>query len=76
METVLQFWAWLSANILEIGALVSALIAVAEAIVRLTPTKVDDGAVERIGKAIRSLFDMLKIPNNVKKPPVEEEKKP
>jgi hypothetical protein len=74
METMLQFWAWLSANLLEIGALVSALIAVAEAVVRLTPTKVDDGAVERIGKAIRSLLDMLRVPNNVKQPPTEEKK--
>ena len=39
----------------------------AECIVRITPTKKDDGAVERVGKIIKRVFDTVKIPNNIKK---------
>ena len=49
-------------------AFVLALLAVAELFVRLTPTKKDDGAVERIGKKIRAGVDMLdKVFPNLKK---------
>ena len=39
------------------------LISVAEVVVRLTPTKKDDGAVERIGYIVRKIMDFLKLPN-------------
>lgn len=58
---------FLQANWETLAALVLGLLGVAELVVRLTPTKTDDGAVERVGKRIRQLFDMLKVPN-VKKP--------
>lgn len=34
-----------------------------EGIVRLTPTKKDDSALERAGKLIKWLMDLLKVPN-------------
>jgi hypothetical protein len=46
-----------------IVALVLAILSVMELAVRLTPTKADDGAVERIGKIIRKALDFLKVPN-------------
>lgn len=46
-----------------IVALVLAILSVLELAVRLTPTKTDDGAVERIGKIIRKALDFLKVPN-------------
>lgn len=64
--------------------LVSAVLAfltLAEAIVRLTPTEKDDGAVERLGKRIRQVLDMLdKVFPNLKKgggkhPTLEEKEK-
>ena len=58
---------WLMANYVELMLALSAVIAGAEAIVRLTPTKADDGAVERIGKIFRQIMDFLRIPNLKKK---------
>ena len=46
-----------------IMAIIMGLISVAEVVVRLTPTKTDDGAVERVGSFFRKLFDLLKVPN-------------
>ena len=54
---------WLLQNIDKMAAALLALIALAEAIVRLTPTEKDDGAVERVGAIIRKLLDVLKVPN-------------
>lgn len=42
-------------------------ITLAEGLVRITPTKKDDGAVERAGKFLKRLMDIIKIPNNIKK---------
>ena len=39
------------------------LLAVAEAITRLTPTKIDDGFIMRLGKIVKWFFDTVKIPN-------------
>lgn len=58
---------WLKDHWLEVAALSSALLAVAEMITRLTPTKKDDGFVQRIGAALKKVFDILGIPNNIKK---------
>lgn len=46
-----------------ISAFILAILTVLELGVRLTPTKTDDGAVERIGKVIRKILDFLKVPN-------------
>ena len=50
-------------NYVEISKLLIAIGAVAEIIVRLTPTKTDDGALERIGGIIKKILDFAKIPN-------------
>lgn len=47
----------------------SSFIAFAEVAVRLTPTKVDDGFVHRIGSLVDRLFDFLKVPNLKRKNP-------
>lgn len=56
-------------NMETVGALILALLVVAELVVRLTPTKTDDGAVERVGKVIRRVLDFLKVPNVKKEDP-------
>ena len=63
MAFLLDTWAWLSGNWPEMVAALTLLLASAEAIVRLTPTKADDGAVERVGKLLKWLFDLVKAPN-------------
>jgi len=42
-------------------------IAIAEAITRLTPTKKDDGFVQRLGELIKLVLDSISTPNNIKK---------
>jgi len=66
MEQVMGLYLWLQLNGATIVAIVIGMISVAEAIVRLTPTKADDGAVERVGKFVRNIFDILKVPNRAK----------
>lgn len=63
MEDVLMFWAWLKENYVNVLISVAALVGFLETVVRLTPTKKDDGAVARLGKAIDWILDLLKIPN-------------
>ncbi len=43
-----------------------ALLAIAEVVVRLTPTKDDDAFIERLGKLIKAILDAIKLPNNKK----------
>lgn len=74
MESILQFWTWLQQNYFNIVALVTAMITLAEAVVRLTPTEKDDGAVQRAGEAIKKFLDLIKVPNASKKPGTEEKK--
>lgn len=59
---------WLLANKEILAGIVLGLLAIAELIVRLTPTEKDNGAVERVGAVIRKILDFLKVPNNIKKP--------
>lgn len=54
---------WIKDHYGEIFALIFSMLGVAEVIVRLTPTKKDDGAVQRIGEVIKNIMDFLKIPN-------------
>jgi len=58
---------WIKDNYVIILEAAMALVVAAEVITRLTPTKKDDGFVERIGGIIRKTMDLLKIPN-IKKP--------
>lgn len=68
MSLVIEVYAYLKLHGLTIAGILLTIISVAEAIVRLTPTKKDDGAVERIGGWIRKALDMLgKIFPNLKK---------
>lgn len=71
MGWFLAFWVWFQASYVEVVALVTAGIAFAEAVVRLTPTKTDDGAVERLGAAVKRILDFLRVPNLTKTPPPE-----
>ena len=64
---MIQEMVWfLQANWDLLVATVLAFLAFLELAVRLTPTKTDDGAVERIGIIVKKVFDLLKVPNNVK----------
>jgi hypothetical protein len=56
--------AFIVAHVVELAGIVLAVLTVAELIVRLTPTKEDDGFVERVGKVIRMILDFLRIPNS------------
>lgn len=64
MKEAIQF---IVENYVGILGSIVALVAFAETVVRLTPTKSDDGAVARIGKIVSAICDFLKVPNNIKK---------
>lgn len=68
MEVVKEIFSYIMTHGPAIASILLAIIAVAEMIVRLTPTKKDDGAVQRIGGVIRKLIDYAKVvfPNNKK----------
>lgn len=57
---------WLKDNGMELVAALMAALTLAEVVVRLTPTKKDDGVVERIGAGLRKALDVLGIPNRRK----------
>lgn len=63
MELIKELVVWFSVNGPALVGAILGLLAVAETITRLTPTKKDDTAVERIGGVIRKFFDMLGVPN-------------
>lgn len=63
MNFIMELYAYLMMHGPALVAIVLGLLTVAEMIVRLTPTQKDDGAVERLGKVIRKILDMLPIPN-------------
>ena len=58
---------WVLENIDRIFLFLTFLLGIAEIIVRFTPTKKDDGFIERIGTGLRLIMDFLKIPNRRKK---------
>lgn len=76
MEQVLGAYNWVVANSAILIGMIMAGLTLAEFVVRLTPTQKDDGAVERVGKFIRNIFDALKVPNKKveggEHPPVKE----
>lgn len=63
MEQIKGLVEWFIVNGPTVAGAILGLLAVAETLVRLTPTQKDDTAVERIGKVIRKFFDMLGLPN-------------
>lgn len=63
METAMETWAYIKANYYGIAYALAMLVLAAEFVVRLTPTKKDDGAVRRFAGYVEKLFDLLKIPN-------------
>lgn len=65
-----NFIQWLVDSKEEIAGLLLGLVAIGETITRLTPTKADDGFVERIGGFIKKALDALGLPNKVKAPDV------
>lgn len=79
MEQIQAIIAWWNLNGGVIAAIMLGILPVAEAIVRLTPTQKDDGAVQRAGYWVRWFFDKIKVPNykagDGEHPPVEEVKK-
>jgi len=59
----MEIFKWLTANYQDVLLALGAVVAAAEVVVRITPTKKDDGAVERIGSVIKKLLDFFKVPN-------------
>lgn len=63
MGFVMQAYAFLQTNGAAIMGALFALWGLLEVIVRLTPTKKDDTALERVGKVLKALLDAFGIPN-------------
>ena len=63
MEVVLGFVGWLKVNYIELLSALGVILVGLEMLVRLTPTKKDDGAVARVAKLYGKLLDLLKVPN-------------
>ena len=59
METIKSIFTYFITHGAVIAGVLVAMIAAAEAVVRLTPTKKDDTAVERAGKFIRKAIDYV-----------------
>lgn len=59
MEVIMSWWNWLLANGPQIGIVLTALVALGEAIVKLTPTESDDGFVTRIGLIIDKILSFI-----------------
>jgi len=68
MTFLIALIAYLKTHGVVIATILLSLVTLAEMIVRLTPTKKDDGAVQRIGGVIRKAIDMIdKLFPNIKK---------
>lgn len=78
MEFLLNVFNFFRENAELLGASALAIVGAAELVVRLTPTKKDDGFVERVGHYVRIALDFLKVPNlrkEEKHPEAEEKEK-
>lgn len=64
MQTILAIWAWIQANKVAVGGILTGIYGVAEVVVRLTPTTKDDTILERVGQYVGKLMDVIGIPNN------------
>lgn len=65
---MIQFISEHYVQVLELLGLLFASGGVLEVIVRLTPTKSDDGFADRVAAIVDKLMSALKIPNRLKKP--------
>lgn len=63
MGMILQIYSFIMAHYMEVLAAMGSLLTAAQLIVRLTPTKADDGFVQRLSNYYDKIFDFLKIPN-------------
>ena len=63
MEFIMKMFAYIQAHWYGILMAGSMILATAEFIVRLTPTKSDDGFVQRIANVYNKLFELLRVPN-------------
>lgn len=63
MDTILNQYYWMRDNYAELLTSLMILMIGLQGIVRLTPTKKDDGAVERLGGYLTKLMELLKVPN-------------
>ena len=63
MEQVLNYLYWMKDNYAELLSSLAAILLGLEMLVRLTPTKKDDGAIERVGHKLRWIMNLLKVPN-------------
>lgn len=63
MDQVLNFLYWLKDNYAELLSSLAVVLLGLEMLVRLTPTKKDDGALERVGSKLHKLMDILHVPN-------------
>lgn len=63
MDQMLNHYYWMRDNYQELLISLSIILIGLQAIVRLTPTKKDDGALERVAKVLNSAMAMLKVPN-------------
>lgn len=63
MEIIKEIIAYIYGNWYGILIAGSMLLATAEFIVRLTPTKNDDGFVQRIANVYNKIFEILNVPN-------------
>lgn len=60
-----DFITWITENYGYVLGSLATLVLVAEFVVRFTPTKEDDGFVERFGAFVSKVMDLLKVPNNI-----------
>jgi len=67
-ENLLNYFYWIKDNYVELIVSLSLLIPALQAIARFTPTKTDDGFLEKIGEKLTALMDMLRIPNVKRNP--------
>ena len=59
MGQILGIYNWFLGNYIQLGVVVSLGIGFAEAVVKLTPTATDDGAVSRIGAWIDKILKFI-----------------
>lgn len=59
----MNLWNWLLANYKEMGAVLAALGMIVEGLNRMFPSKKSESVLEKIGKGIRFLMDLCKVPD-------------
>ncbi len=65
---MMNLWNWLVANYVQLVELLLSIGVVLESAVRIWPTESGKGFATRFGEYVDKLAEILKVPNNVKKP--------